>query len=151
MKKGQTLERIRETGIIADVRAASGDEAVSVVDALREGGLGVLGVAMTIPGAVPILASLVKRYGDAVSVGVGTVLDAETARACILAGAAFVVSPIVDRPTIESCRTYGIPVFPGAMTPTEIVAAWRAGADMVKVFPSSAMGGASYLRALKAP
>jgi 2-dehydro-3-deoxyphosphogluconate aldolase/(4S)-4-hydroxy-2-oxoglutarate aldolase len=151
MNKRRTLDRIRETGIIAVVRAASGDEAIGVIDALREGGIDVLEVTMTIPGAIPILESVVKRYGDAVTVGVGTVLDAETARACILAGAAFVVSPIVDRSTIESCLTYGVPVIPGAATPTEIVAAWRAGADMVKVFPCSALGGASYIRALKGP
>ncbi len=83
--------------------------------------------------------------------GAGTVLDAETARACMLAGAQFVVSPIVDEPTICCCRTYGIPVIPGALTPTEVVRAWRAGAAMVKVFPCSALGGASYIRALKAP
>ena len=103
------------------------------------------------PGAVKVIAEAVARYGDQFLIGAGTVLDQDQARACIDAGARFVVAPIVDVATIAVCRRAGIPVLPGALTPTEVVQAWRAGADFVKVFPCSAVGGASYLKALKAP
>jgi 2-dehydro-3-deoxyphosphogluconate aldolase/(4S)-4-hydroxy-2-oxoglutarate aldolase len=106
---------------------------------------------MTVPGAVQVIEKLANHAGDRLLVGAGTVLDAETARACILAGAQFVVSPALDVRTIELCRKYGVPVLPGALTPTEIVTAWQAGADAVKVFPCSAVGGAKYLKAVKAP
>ena len=106
---------------------------------------------MTVPGAVRVIEQLANHAGDRLLVGAGTVLDAETARACILAGAQFVVSPALDVRTIELCRRYGVPVLPGALTPTEIVTAWQAGADAVKVFPCSAVGGAKYLKAVKAP
>lgn len=106
---------------------------------------------MTVPGAIRVIEKLADRYGDEAIVGAGTVLDPETARACILAGARFIVSPSLNVATIELCKRYGVPVMPGALTPTEVVTAWQAGADMVKVFPCSALGGASYLKALKAP
>jgi 2-dehydro-3-deoxyphosphogluconate aldolase/(4S)-4-hydroxy-2-oxoglutarate aldolase len=92
-----------------------------------------------------------KRFGSDVLLGAGTVLDAETARACMLAGARFVVTPTLNLATIEICRRYSVPIMPGALTPTEVVAAWTAGADVVKVFPCGAVGGASYIKALKAP
>ena len=123
-----TLRRIEETGVVPVVRAASGDEALAVVDAIRAGGVDVIELTMTVPGAVDVIRELSKGCGDQVLVGAGTVLDAETARACMLAGARFVVSPIV-----------------------EVVRAWQAGAAMVKVFPCHAVGGASYVKALKAP
>jgi 2-dehydro-3-deoxyphosphogluconate aldolase / (4S)-4-hydroxy-2-oxoglutarate aldolase len=151
MSKKQIIERICRTGIVPVVRAPSGDEALRVIDAIRAGGIDVIELTMTVPGAVRLIEELAKRYGDQVVLGAGTVLDAETARTCILAGASFVVSPMLDEATITCCRTYGVAVLPGALTPTEIVRAWRAGADMVKVFPCSAMGGASYIRSLKAP
>jgi 2-dehydro-3-deoxyphosphogluconate aldolase/(4S)-4-hydroxy-2-oxoglutarate aldolase len=122
-----------------------------VADALGEGGIRALEITMTVPGAVKVIAEAAARYGDQVLIGAGTVLDEEQARACIDAGARFVVSPIVDVATIAACRRADIPILPGALTPTEIVQAWRAGADFVKVFPCSAVGGASYLKALKAP
>ena len=106
---------------------------------------------MTVPGAVRLIEDLARRFGSEAVVGAGTVLDPETARACILAGAKFVVSPSTNASTIACCRRYGVPIMPGALTPTEVVAAWEAGADMVKVFPCSAVGGASYIKALKAP
>jgi len=151
MAARDTLQRIAGTGIVPVVRAASGEEALAVVDAIRAGGIDVIELTMTVPGAVEVIRELARRYGDEVLLGAGTVLDAETARACMLAGARFVVSPIVDPDTLACCRTYGVPAMAGALTPTEVVQAWRAGADIVKVFPCSAVGGASYIRALKAP
>ena len=103
------------------------------------------------PGAVGVIEEVSQRYGAEALVGAGTVLDGETARACILAGAQFVVSPALNLETIAVCRRYGVAVMPGALTPTEVVQAWSAGADFVKVFPAGAMGGASYIKSLKAP
>ncbi len=152
MARTETLRRIREIGLVPVVRAASGDDALRVIDSLGEGGIDVIELTMTVPGAVSLIEVLVTRFGKRMVVGAGTVLDPETARACILAGAEFIVSPALDEQTIACCRnTYGVPVLPGALTPTEIVRAWRAGADMVKVFPCSAMGGASYVKSLLAP
>jgi len=151
MEKSDVLQRIREMGIVPIVRVSSGDEAMAVIEAIRAGGINVLEITMTIPGAIKVIEQVVGRYGDEVLVGAGTVLDAETARTCILAGAQFVVSPALNPATIELCRRYSVTVCPGALTPTEVVTAWQAGADVVKIFPCSAMGGASYLKALKAP
>lgn len=151
MNARDTLQRIAETCVVPVVRADSAAEALAVVDAIRAGGIDVIELTMTVPGAVEVIRALVQQYGDDVLVGAGTVLDAETARACLLAGARFVVSPIVDVGMLACCRTYGIPALAGGLTPTEVVHAWRSGADMVKVFPCSAVGGASYIRALKAP
>ncbi len=151
MDKREVLQRIAEIGVVPVVRAASADEAMAVVEAIKAGGVPILEITMTVPGAVSVIGEMVARYGDEVLVGAGTVLDAETARACILAGARFVVSPSLDLGTIEMCRRYSIAVMPGALTPTEVVTAWQAGADAVKVFPCGAVGGAKYLRALKAP
>jgi 2-dehydro-3-deoxyphosphogluconate aldolase/(4S)-4-hydroxy-2-oxoglutarate aldolase len=151
MSKEQVLARIREVGLVPVVRAQSADEAMKAIDAIRDGGIPILEITMTVPGAVGLMEQVARRYGADVVVGAGTVLDAETARACILAGAQFVVSPALDLPTIACCRRYSIPVFPGALTPTEVVSAWSAGADVVKVFPANALGGASYIKALKAP
>ncbi len=151
MPKTETLKRIADTGLIPVVRAPSEDDALRVVDALREGGVEVIELTMTVPGALKVIEQLARRYGDGVAVGAGTVLDSETARACILSGATFVVSPMIDERIITCCRTYGVAVLPGALTPTEIVRAWRTGADMVKVFPCGAVGGAPYLKSLKSP
>ncbi|MDQ3254306.1 MAG: bifunctional 4-hydroxy-2-oxoglutarate aldolase/2-dehydro-3-deoxy-phosphogluconate aldolase, partial [Acidobacteriota bacterium] len=151
MNKSEVLKRIGETGIVPVVRAASADEAMRAVDAIKEGGISILEITLTVPGAVAVIEAVVKGFGNQVTVGAGTVLDAETARTCILAGAQFIVSPALNLETIEMCRRYSIAVMPGALTPTEVLAAWQAGADMVKVFPCDAVGGASYLKALKAP
>jgi 2-dehydro-3-deoxyphosphogluconate aldolase/(4S)-4-hydroxy-2-oxoglutarate aldolase len=147
----RSLARVLEGGIIPVVRAPSGELARRAVEAICEGGIDVVELTMTVPGAVPLMTQLRSRFGDAVVVGAGTVLDAETALTCIGAGAQFVVSPILDPSMISACRTRGVPVMPGALTPTEVVNAMRAGADLVKVFPCSAVGGASYIRSLKAP
>ena len=151
MKKTEIIQQIIETGLVPVVRASSSDEAMRVIDAIREGGVSVLEITMTVPGAIKVMEEVSARYGSDVLVGAGTVLDPETARACILAGANFIVSPSLNLDTIALCRRYSIPVMPGALTPTEVVTAWQAGADFVKVFPCSAMGGASYIKGLKAP
>ncbi|HEY0475963.1 MAG TPA: bifunctional 4-hydroxy-2-oxoglutarate aldolase/2-dehydro-3-deoxy-phosphogluconate aldolase [Kofleriaceae bacterium] len=151
MTRATILARIAATGVIPVIRAPSAADALAAVEAMRAGGIDVVELTMTVPSAVKVIEQVVERHGDAIVVGAGTVLDAETARDCILAGAAFVVSPILDVPTIRACRTYGVPVVPGALTPTEVVRAWRAGADLVKVFPCGAVGGASYIKALRAP
>lgn len=149
--KTEILSHIRELGLVPVIRASSADEAMRAIDAIKAGGIDVLEITMTVPGAVKVIEQVAERYANDAIVGAGTVLDPETARACILAGARFVVSPSLNLQTIELCRRYGVPVMPGALTPTEVITAWQAGADMVKVFPCSAMGGASYLKALKAP
>src|SRR5437867_260947 len=151
MNKSKTITRIIETGLIPVVRAESSDIAMRAIDAIKEGGISVLEITMTVPGAIRVIEEVARRFGEDAVVGAGTVLDAETARACILSGAQFVVSPALNLETIECCRRYGVAVMPGALTPTEVVQAWTAGADFVKVFPAGALGGASYIKALKAP
>lgn len=151
MNKTEVLERIRDTGLIPVVRAESADHAVRAVKALKAGGLDVLEVTMTVPGAINVIRSISEEYGADTLIGAGTVLDPETAQACIAAGAKFIVSPSLNEETIAFCGEQGVAVFPGALTPTEVVRAWKAGADAVKVFPAGAVGGASYLKALKAP
>jgi 2-dehydro-3-deoxyphosphogluconate aldolase / (4S)-4-hydroxy-2-oxoglutarate aldolase len=151
MNKADVLKQIRTVGIVPVVRAASSSEAMEAIDAIKEGGVPILEITMTVPGAIKVIEDVAKRYGNDVLVGAGTVLDAETARACMLAGAQFIVSPALNLDTIACCRKYGIAIMPGALTPTEVLTAWTAGADCVKVFPAGAMGGASYLKALKAP
>jgi len=141
------VDRIRAIGIIPVVRAASAEEALAAVEAIRAGGIDVFEITMTVPGAVKIIKALAGKG----LIGAGTVLDADTARECIDAGAQFVVSPSLDVKTIETCSAIEIPVFPGALTPTEVVTAWKAGADAVKIFPANAVGGPSYLKSLKAP
>ena len=145
------LERIYEIGLVPVLRASSAQQAIILADAIIAGGVTVLEVTMTVPGAIQVIEQLVQHHGDKLLVGAGTVLDPETARSCMLAGAKFIVSPALDVRTIEICRRYSVPVMPGALTPTEIVAAWQAGADVVKVFPASALGGAKYLKALQGP
>lgn len=151
MQKNEVLARMHEIGLVPVLRASSTQEALAIARAIEAGGVPVLEVTMTVPGAVRVIEELVEHGSRALLVGAGTVLDAETARACILAGAQFIVSPALDLRTIETCRKYGVPVLPGALTPTEIITAWQAGADVVKVFPCSAVGGAKYLKAIKAP
>jgi 2-dehydro-3-deoxyphosphogluconate aldolase / (4S)-4-hydroxy-2-oxoglutarate aldolase len=151
MNKTDVIQQIRETGIIPVVRATSADEAMRAIDAIKKGGVSVLEITMTVPGAVKVIEQVSTRYGKDALVGAGTVLDPETARICILSGAQFIVSPALDIDTIVCCRRYGVAIMPGALTPTEVVKAWTAGADFVKVFPAGALGGASYLKALKAP
>lgn len=145
------VERIREVGIVPVVRATSSAEAMEAVEAIRAGGIPILEITLTVPGAVQIISELSRTIGDAALIGAGTVLDVEAAKACIDSGARFIVSPSLDVPTIEHCRRAGIAVFAGALTPTEIVTAWKAGADAVKVFPANSVGGPAYLKSVKAP
>ncbi|NLX23628.1 MAG: bifunctional 4-hydroxy-2-oxoglutarate aldolase/2-dehydro-3-deoxy-phosphogluconate aldolase [Phycisphaerae bacterium] len=150
MQGSEIIAQMEATGVVAILRASSSAELIDVVKALHEGGLTCIEVTMTTPHALKVISEAREACGDTAAIGVGTVLDAETARSAILAGAQFVVTPILDPPTIELCRRYGVPITPGALTPTEIVRAWQAGADMVKVFPTSGLG-ASYIRDLKGP
>jgi 2-dehydro-3-deoxyphosphogluconate aldolase / (4S)-4-hydroxy-2-oxoglutarate aldolase len=149
--KTDVIKRIKDIGVIPVVRATSADEAMRAVDAIREGGISILEITMTVPGAIDVIAKVSARFGDDALVGAGTVLDPETARACIESGAQFVVSPALNLETIACCRELDVTVMPGALTPTEVVQAWNAGADFVKVFPAGAVGGPGYLKSLKAP
>jgi len=151
MSKAETIKRIRDTGVIPVVRAKTADEAMRAIDAISEGGISVLEITMTVPGALKLIEQVASRYGKDALVGAGTVLDPETATACVSAGAQFVVSPALNVETIACCKRLGVAIMPGALTPTEVVQAWNAGADFVKVFPAGAVGGANYLKALKAP
>ena len=150
MEKKAVLERITTTGVIPVIRAQSADEAASAIAAIQKGGVSVLEITMTVPGAIELIRDVARRATDAL-VGAGTVLDPENALACIDAGARFVVSPALNLATIAACREAGVAVLPGALTPTEVLTAWSAGADFVKVFPANALGGPSYLKSLKAP
>jgi 2-dehydro-3-deoxyphosphogluconate aldolase/(4S)-4-hydroxy-2-oxoglutarate aldolase len=150
MEKSEVLRHIAEVGLVPVIRAEGQEEAIRVIDAIEAGGIPLLEITMTVPGAISVIEGVRKREKSAV-VGAGTVLDPETARACILAGAQFIVSPAMNLATIEICRRYSVPIICGALTPTEVVAAWSAGADVVKIFPCGALGGASYIKALKAP
>ena len=149
--KAKAISQIKEVGLIPVVRAGSADEAIRAIEAIRKGGLSILEITMTVPSAIKTIEEVAKRYGSDALVGAGTVLDAKTAQACISAGAQFIVSPSLNLETISECQRAEIVVLPGALTPTEVVQAWNAGADFVKVFPAGAVGGPSYLKALKAP
>jgi len=150
MEKAVVLKRLQETGLVPVLRAASVEKAIALAEAVAAGGVNVLEVTLTVPGAVEVIEWLVRERPE-ILVGAGTVLDPETAERCIGAGAQFVVSPALNLKTIALCRRVSIAVLPGALTPTEIVTAWEAGADVVKVFPAGAMGGAKYLVSLKGP
>jgi 2-dehydro-3-deoxyphosphogluconate aldolase/(4S)-4-hydroxy-2-oxoglutarate aldolase len=150
MDKAVVMNKLREIGLVPVLRADSEEQALALATAVAAGGVNVMEVTMTVPGAIRVMARLAKERPD-ILIGAGTVLDPETARICILEGATFVVSPALNVKTIEMCHRYGVAVLPGALTPTEVVTAWQAGADVVKVFPASALGGAKYLKSLKAP
>ena len=151
MEKAKVLSRIRECGLIPIVRTPTAADAIALSEVLQAAGLTNLEITLTVPGALDVIRTMNQRFGDKVLIGAGTVLDARSAEACVAAGASFIVSPGLDLDTVAYCKKADIPVFPGSLTPTEIITAWKAGADMVKVFPCSAMGGASYLKAVKAP
>jgi 2-dehydro-3-deoxyphosphogluconate aldolase/(4S)-4-hydroxy-2-oxoglutarate aldolase len=150
MNKTEQLNLMRETGVIAIMRAQSSDQLIGAADAIRAGGVRVIEVTMTTPGALDVISEAVSRYGDEVLFGAGSVLDAETARAAILAGAGFVVAPTLDVEMVALCNRYGVPVVPGIFTPTEALTAWEAGANMVKLFPAS-VGGPGMVKAILAP
>jgi len=149
-EKEKNLQQIIDCGVVAIVRVESAQEAVAVCTAIAKGGVKPIEVTMTVPGAVDAIKEFKSIVKDKVLVGAGTVLDPETARAVILAGAEFVVSPTLNLRVIEVCRRYSKIVIPGTFTPTEILTAWEAGADIVKVFPAT-VGGPQYLRDIKGP
>ena len=151
MNKPEVIQHIRDTGLIPVVRAESAELAMRAVEAIKTGGVDVVEVTMTVPGAIDVIAKLAATFGTEVLIGAGTVLDPDIANRCVQAGAQFIVSPALNEETIAFCGRNDVAVFPGALTPTEVVHAWNAGADAVKVFPAGAVGGASYLKALKAP
>src|SRR5258708_36373573 len=146
----QTAEIIQQTGIVAIIRVKNSENLLAAADALREGGVCAIEVTITTRGALDIVAQAVERFGPDVCFGAGTILDPETARAAILAGAKFLVCPTLNVRTIRMSRRYAIPIYPGAYTPTEILTAWETGADMIKIFPADA-GGPKDIKAVKAP
>ncbi|MFM7070650.1 MAG: bifunctional 4-hydroxy-2-oxoglutarate aldolase/2-dehydro-3-deoxy-phosphogluconate aldolase [Planctomycetota bacterium] len=150
MSAADPLRRVLQTGIVAIIRAPSGELLADVAEALLAGGIDVMEVTFTIPGAIRVLEQVSSRLGDRVLLGAGTVLDTETARAAILSGAEFIVSPSTNIEVIEVCKRYSKLSMPGAFTPTEVIAAWQAGADIVKIFPSD-VHGPKYLKALRGP
>jgi len=150
MKKHEKLSIIRDMGVIAIMRAQSSDQLITAADAIKAGGVRVIEVTMTTPGALGVIETAKGRYGDEVLFGAGNVLDPETARAAILAGADFVVAPTLNLDMVALCNRYSIPVMPGCYTPTEALTAWEAGADMIKLFPAS-FGGAGLVKAILAP
>jgi 2-dehydro-3-deoxyphosphogluconate aldolase/(4S)-4-hydroxy-2-oxoglutarate aldolase len=150
MSKLETLDNIRETGVIAIMRAQSSDQLIAAADAIKKGGVSVIEVTMTTPGALGVIAEAKARYGSDVAFGAGSVLDPETGRAAILAGADFIVSPILNLGLIELCNRYGVATMPGCYSPTEVIRGWEAGADLIKLFPAS-FGGPALVKAILAP
>jgi 2-dehydro-3-deoxyphosphogluconate aldolase/(4S)-4-hydroxy-2-oxoglutarate aldolase len=151
MTQQQVCRTIEDLGLVPVVRAPTASLAFRAVEAVLAGGVTIFEITMTVPDAIGVIKSLVDKFRGRAVVGAGTVLSADDARACIDAGAQFIVSPGLDIPTIEAAHSRGVPAIPGALTPTEVITAWKAGADMVKIFPCSSVGGAKYLRALRGP
>ncbi len=150
MSRDRTIARILESGIVAVVRSETSEPLLKVAKALAEGGVTAIEVTFTVPGAIEVIRQVSHELGDSIALGAGTVLDPETARAAILAGAEFIVAPTLNHEVIRLCRRYDKAVMPGALTPTEVLSAWESGADVVKVFPAD-LGGPAYLRALHGP
>ncbi|QDU40024.1 KHG/KDPG aldolase [Maioricimonas rarisocia] len=150
MSQHHDLQRVLDLGLVAIIRAPSGEQLVQVSEALLAGGIDVIEVTFTVPGILDILREIRAELGDRILLGAGTVLDAESARAAILAGAEYIVTPTVNVDVIKLCNRYDKAVMCGAFTPTEILTAWEAGADIVKVFPAD-VGGPSYLKAVHGP
>ena len=150
MKKEEVRARIEEIGIIPAVRVHSADHAQYAAEALYRAGIPVAEITMTVPGALEVISDLTSNHPEMI-VGAGTVLDAETAQRCIDAGANFLTSTGFLPEIVEFARKKGVLVIPGALTPSEVIHAWKAGADFVKIFPCAPLGGDNYIRALKAP
>lgn len=147
----EILSFIIGVGVVPVVRTPTAESALKSVDALYAGGVRAAEVTMTVPGALKVLEKLADQFGDRLVLGAGTVLDPETARSCMLAGANFFVTPNLWLSTIEMAKRYSKVICPGALTPTEVLTAWEAGADAVKIFPAHAMGGPKYIKALRGP
>lgn len=151
MEKREILDRMVAEGLIPVIRASSAAGALKVAQAIQQGGAGFLEITMTVPGGMEVIKELKGQFKDTVIIGAGTVLDPETGRTALLAGAQFLVSPTFNLEVIRMAHRYSAVVIPGALTPTEILAAWEAGADLVKVFPAGPLGGPRYVKALKGP
>ncbi len=151
MNKQKVRDRIAEIGIVPVVRASSSREALIAAEAVCQGGISIVEITMTVPGAVEVIRELIKSSGSEVLIGAGTVLDPETACRCLDAGAQFLVSPGLNLPTVEFAVREKVLIIAGALTPTEVITAWNAGADFVKIFPCGQVGGAKYIKALKGP
>ena len=150
MTKEQVRQRILEVKIVPVVRASSPEQALGAADAVRAGGIPIVEVTMTVPGAIEVIAGLSRLMGSDVLIGAGTVLDAATAQKCLDAGAQFLVSPGFDAETVALARRLNVLIMPGSLTPTEVITAWKAGADFVKIFPCGNVGGPAYIKSLKA-
>jgi 2-dehydro-3-deoxyphosphogluconate aldolase/(4S)-4-hydroxy-2-oxoglutarate aldolase len=151
MTKEKILGAMLEIGIVPVVRTSSAESAIKAIEAIYRGGIRSAEITMTVPGAVKALEKIADQFGDKIVLGAGTVLDPETARICMLAGAQFFVTPALDVATIQMAQKYSKPIMPGALTPTEVLTAWKSGADIVKVFPAGNVGGPKYIKALKGP
>jgi 2-dehydro-3-deoxyphosphogluconate aldolase / (4S)-4-hydroxy-2-oxoglutarate aldolase len=151
MTKKQVAERIVEVGIVPVIRAGSTKQAMYAVEGVCAGGIPIVEITMTVPGAIDVLATLARTSPSEILIGAGTVLDAENARRCVEAGAQFLVSPGFDAETVRFANKSEKVIMAGALTPTEVITAWKAGSDFIKVFPCGAVGGVSYIRALRAP
>jgi len=151
MNKQKVRDRIAEIGVVPVVRASSSREALIAAEAVCQGGIPIVEITMTVPGAVEVIRELSKSSASEVLIGAGTVLDVETARRCLDAGAQFLVSPGLNLPTVELAVREKILIMAGALTPTEVITAWNAGSDFVKIFPCGQVGGAKYIKALKGP
>jgi 2-dehydro-3-deoxyphosphogluconate aldolase / (4S)-4-hydroxy-2-oxoglutarate aldolase len=151
MNKQKVRDRIAEIGVVPVVRASSSREAFIAAEAVCQGGIPIVEITMTVPGAVEVIRELSKSSGSEVLIGAGTVLDPDTARRCLDAGAQFLVSPGLNLPTVELAVREKMLIMAGALTPTEVITAWNAGSDFVKIFPCGQVGGAKYIKALKGP
>src|SRR6266852_4571832 len=151
MTKDRILSSVIEIGIVPVVRTSSAEGAIKAIDAIYRGGIRAAEITMTVPGAIHALERVADQFGDKIVLGAGTVLDPETARTCMLAGAEFFVTPSLRISTIEIAKRYSKVICPGALTPTEVLAAWDAGADVVKIFPCGNVGGPKYIKALRGP
>lgn len=149
--KEKALALIREVGLIPIVRAPSPEDAFRAAEAVIQGGIGIAEITMTVPNAIRVMERVAEKFGEKVLLGAGTILDPESCRAALLAGAEFIVTPSLDVRVIAVTRRYSKACIPGALTPTEIVTAWQAGADLVKIFPCGPVGGPRYIKALKGP
>ncbi len=150
MSRHAVIQGVEASGVVAVIRMKDGDKLRFVIDALLEGGVRALELTMTVPGAIKLIEQLAKNLPGEFFLGAGTVLDPETARQVILAGATYIVSPILNLETIALCHRYDVAAMPGCFTPTEILTAWEAGADLVKVFPATALGP-GYFKDIRAP
>jgi 2-dehydro-3-deoxyphosphogluconate aldolase / (4S)-4-hydroxy-2-oxoglutarate aldolase len=151
MTKEQVRRQVMKVGIVPVVRAQSAAHAIAAAEAVCAGGIPIVEVTMTVPGALEVIAQLVKAMGAEVLIGAGTVLDKEIARRCLDVGAEFLVSPGLDLETVKLANREGKLIMAGGLTPTEIITAWKSGADFVKVFPCGSVGGPKYIRALRGP